>query len=188
MLKPFLLTLLVSSISVSSSFALPGMKGNAFMEQQMKKMLLSHHNSQNNNPENYQSKFTGIWSGTCSSNQNETSKLQIRDERSGFTLISDKRNEEFPYEATNQESYSNKQMYISIINTITRVNDSTRKLEMTGALSSFGSNDSQNATILQTDIFTVNNNQLNVDTYGEVLKDHKQMLEIKEKCVYQRIG
>jgi hypothetical protein len=188
MWKNSLAIIAIGSLVTGSSFATPIHFKKMFMKEPMKSMLISNKYTQNS-----QFKFTGTWTGMCSSDNNKwETKLQIDEDDTNLTII-DLVNaghvETDVFDAVKSESYSDKNWYNSFSSRLTKVNDNTLKSEGTGMFTNQlpSSNlDSGFQSGIFTAIYSVNNDQLIIDTNIKII-EHGNENVIEDKCILKRV-
>jgi len=188
MWKKSLAMIVIGSLVTGSSFAAPT---------QVKKMLMKNHvikssSVSRKHGQNSQYKFSGTWAGVCSYNgENDEMKIRIRESDSELTIMDIMDEEDvqtIPFNTIKSETNSDEEWYDSFTSRLTRINETTLKLEGAGVFGSQLSNTKKQNSIYSgalTSTYTVNNNQLTIDTSVKLLMDGADQT-FEAKCVLNR--
>lgn len=188
MLKSSLAMIVIGSLVTSSSFATPTQIKKTFMkDQMMKSSLVSHNQTQDS-----QFKFSGTWTGTCNyGDKSEEMKIRIIEdstEVSMIDLMDEGNSETASFNVVESKSTSDKEWYTSFTTRLTKVNETTLKFDGTGV---FGeqlpsSNKEKGLiSVVYTSMYTVNNNQLIIDTNGIISEENKNENHAS-KCILKK--
>jgi hypothetical protein len=191
MWKNTLAIIAFGGLVTGSCFATPLHVKQMFMKDHMMKSSLA---SQKKN-QHSEFKFSGTWAGTCNYYGEGTreSKIRIEEDDTEFSiidLINEGGNDTYSFNAVKSEGTADKDWYDSFNSRLTRINETTLKLEGTGVfanqLPSSNKEKGLNSGVF-TGMYTVNNNQLIIDIYGKIFHDN-QNDTFGEKCILKKVG
>ena len=186
MLKNTLAMIVIGGFVSSNSFAAPLHLEKLFMKDNVAKPSLVS----NNHNQNKQFKFTGTWAGACN---NEEVKIRIHEDESELSitdLIDEGDTESYSFNLVGSENNSDSKWYNASTHRLTRVNETTLKLESVDvdAPQLPSANAEKGFTsLVYTTMYTVNNNQLTMDISGTSFYENNNG-NFNGKCTFKRVG
>lgn len=190
MLKNTLAMIVIGSVISSNSFAAPLHLNKLFMKSNVTKSSLT----ENNHNQNFKSKFSGTWAGACSfSDQSMEMKIRVNDYEDGLSivdLLNEGDDENYSFNRVVTENNSDNEWYFSSTHRLTRVNETTLKLENVDVDASqlpSANAEKSFSSARYTTMYTVNNNQLTMNMGGTAFFENKTA-NIDVKCTLKRVG
>lgn len=186
MLKNSLAIIVIGCLVTGSSFATPLHVKKMFMKDQiMKSSMVSKNHTQSS-----QSRFSGIWAGTCTHDgKSQEVKIRIVEDDFDFSiidLINEGGNETISFEVLESKIRTDKDLYESSTSRLTRINENTLKFEGTEVFATHSNTEKKLASGVFTSTFIVNNNQLTVDSVMKFFNENNK--ESVDKCILKRTG
>lgn len=185
MWKNALAMIVIGSLATGISSAAPLQVKKMFMKDQMiKSSLVSKNHTQNS-----ESKFSGIWAGTCSYH-NETDEVKIRIEEnpidlSIIDLMNEGNAETHSFNVLESDNRLHNEFYESSTSRLTRINENAIQFEGTELFATPSNKEKALVSGIYTFTLTVNNNELTMVTKMKLSTENNESVD---HCVLKRVG